>query len=521
MEENEKDTFSAQQVFKNINEVIPYIGPFGKFQKLLTGIFCIMIIPGTYQILIMYFGALSPAWKCAANSSVCLNKVGNKTLPNTNAARCAMARKDWDFSEPAAFSIRTQFDIYCDKEWIVHLITSLFFLSWAIGAVVLGWVADTYGRKIVLFPSIGMVMLFGFISAFSPNVTILIICRIVIGFFTPGTGVQMVVLLAEFVSTKYRPAAVTIVWFFFSVALCLLGLKAYYIREWKILFIVVSAPYILVVLFFRVVPESIRWLHVHGKNEELVEAFHRIARWNKRPLPEGFTILPHQIKPGRKVTPLELFKTKRMMVKTLVQGFGWLVNGLVYFGLSLAADDLGGSLYRNYVLLSAVEFPANLSTIYLCEKIGRKKTTAGTMVLGSIACVTVAFIPSTGTARIIRVLLGILGKCFITISFSAIYTWSLEIYPTDIRAQGMGFLQIASRIGAASSPWIAKGLKSLHTAAPFLVMSIVTFVSAILLLLLPETKGVPAKDSSFEEEDEAEPLEEVGFVSNEKEMIVS
>ena len=63
----------------------------------------------------------------------------------------------------------------------------------------------------------------------------------------------MVVLLSEFVSTKYRPAVVTIVWFFFSIALCLLGLKAYFIREWKLLFIAVSAPYILVVLFFRLV----------------------------------------------------------------------------------------------------------------------------------------------------------------------------------------------------------------------------------------------------------------------------
>lgn len=124
------------------------------------------------------------------------------------------------------------------------------------------------------------------------------------------------------------------------------------------------------------------------------------------------------------------------------------------------------------------------------------------LILG-IACIAVAFIPSTGSIKLVRVVFGILGKCCITISFSAIYTWSLEIYPTDIRAQGIGFLQIASRIGAGSSPWVAKGLKVLHYTAPFILMGSMTLVSAILLLFLPETKGVPTKDTSGVEEEES------------------
>lgn len=304
-------------MFRNINEVIPVIGPFGKFQKLLTFSFCIMILPATFQILIMYFGALNPDWKCAANSTVCTS---NGTFPSSNKDRCSMDRSDWDFDQPIGFSIITQFDIYCDKEWIIHFTTTIFFFAWAVGAVVLGWVADNYGRKIVLFPSVIIVIVIGFISAFSPNIVFFVICRFIIGFFTPGTGVQMVVLLSEFVSTKYRPAAVTLVWFFFSVALCLLGLKAYFIRDWKILFIVNSIPYIFVVLFFKFVPESIRWLHLHSKTQQLLGVFNKIASWNKKEMPENFFIVPYESARTKKASPIDLFNTRRMCVESFIQG---------------------------------------------------------------------------------------------------------------------------------------------------------------------------------------------------------
>ena len=53
----------------------------------------------------------------------------------------------------------------------------------------------------------------------------------------------------------------------------------------------------------------------------------------------------------------------------------------------------------------------------------------------------------------------------------------------------MGLLQISSRIGSASAPWVSKGLKSVHHAVPFLVMGVSSFIATALMFLLPETKG--------------------------------
>ena len=42
--------------------------------------------------------------------------------------------------------------------------------------------------------------------------------------------------------------------------------------------------------------------------------------------------------------------------------------GLVYYGVALAADDLGGEIYRDYILASLLEFPASFLAIYLCNR---------------------------------------------------------------------------------------------------------------------------------------------------------
>ena len=40
----------------------------------------------------------------------------------------------------------------------------------------------------------------------------------------------------------------------------------------------------------------------------------------------------------------------------------------MFYGVSFAAGDLGGSMYRDYILASVVDFPAIILAIYLCNK---------------------------------------------------------------------------------------------------------------------------------------------------------
>ena len=106
-----------------------------------------------------------------------------------------------------------------------------------------------FGRLKVLFPSVAVMIIVGFLSAFSPNFWVFLTTRIIVGFFKPGAGLLMFIMASEFVGERYRPLCGIILWTAFTLALVLLGVQAYFICSWKTLFIVCTAPYIFVLAF--------------------------------------------------------------------------------------------------------------------------------------------------------------------------------------------------------------------------------------------------------------------------------
>ncbi|CAH3146155.1 unnamed protein product, partial [Porites evermanni] len=87
-----------------------------------------------------------------------------------------------------------------------------------------------------------------------------------------------------------------------------------------------------------------------------------------------------------------------------------------------------------------------------------------------------------------RVALGSLGKMFITTSFDSVYVFSAELFPTVVRNSGMGMVSVASRIGAASSPFVVQ-MTRINSVLPFAVMGALSFIGAIMCWVLPETQG--------------------------------
>ena len=60
------------------------------------------------------------------------------------------------------------------------------------------------------------------------------------------------------------------------------------------------------------------------------------------------------------------------------------------------------------------------------------------------------------------------------------------------------FIQVCTRIGTASSPWIANELKAIHENAPYVTMGLVSLLAFILMFYLQETKGVKTTDTDVE-----------------------
>merc|ERR1740124_1935587 len=104
-------------------------------------------------------------------------------------------------------------------------------------------------------------------------------------------------------------------------------------------------------------------------------------------------------------------------------------------------------------------------------------------------------------------------------SLDVIYTWTLEMYPTNCRAEAMGFQQFVNKLGAASAPWVSKGLKSIHPVAPFIMMSVVGILASALAILLPETRGVCMCDTGDEMVDVEK--DELMLINNSEQSVVN
>ena len=150
-----------------------------------------------------------------------------------------------------SFLFFQQFDLVCDKHFLAWLANSILYFGWAFGAIILGAIADKKGRRSVLFPSVFMIIVFTFGMAFAHRLWLVVFCRFFVGFFEGGAGLSMFVLSTELVGPKRRAFAATLVWFYFSAALMIMGLKAFFIRDWRLLVIVCSIPWIFVMVFYK------------------------------------------------------------------------------------------------------------------------------------------------------------------------------------------------------------------------------------------------------------------------------
>ncbi|XP_066922983.1 solute carrier family 22 member 3-like, partial [Clytia hemisphaerica] len=300
----------------NVDDFLDVVGEYGCFQKLLTVLLGIMLFPFALNNFMIVFTAVDPEWRCVANSSICHF---NRTFSPQDIRRCQMRRSDWEYTQTNEFSIVTAFDLACGKGWMVNLAQSVVFLGAIIGAIFLGWYSDNYGRKKVVFVCCFLITLMNFLSSFMPSIIWFIVLRFCSGFFTPSVPC-LFVMLTEFVGNKKRAFAGNLFWQFYSVALCALSLKAYFITSWKILIWTCSLPYFILMVIYRFVPESVRWLRLKEKADKAVEIFQRIAKWNRRQLDSSMTLskVVSDTEVESKTNPFDLFWPKEIAATTLL-----------------------------------------------------------------------------------------------------------------------------------------------------------------------------------------------------------
>ncbi|XP_075677374.1 organic cation transporter protein-like [Dermatophagoides pteronyssinus] len=402
-------------------------------------------------------------------------------------------------------TIVTDYKLHCNDEWFVQLIQSLFFFGVLVGAIVNGILADKYGRRIIFIIYSPITTLCILLSIFAPNLSIYAFSLFIKGICVAGIYQSAFTLGIECLDGKWRfwlGNSYSVIFASGAIYACLC---AWWLRSWRLMEISNLFPAIFMLPYPLILSESIRWQFSAGKIQQALRQITVAANKNNVDIPDDLfqSFLIESEKPINEktcdqqqsnVSIMDLFGHKLIRKWTITFLYIWFTNALVYYGLSFLASDINQNIYLSMVLLMIVEFPGVLVASYLGD-FTRKYVLMGIMITGGCSCIISSFL----SAGNLKMWLAILGKMSISGSFSLIYVYSAEIFPTILRITGLGMCSFCSRFGAMSAPYLLQ-LHLFGDSFPFRVIGIITLLAGIVSILLPETKGKKLPDTLAEVE---------------------
>ncbi|KAM8772701.1 solute carrier family 22 member 7-like isoform 1-T1 [Acanthopagrus schlegelii] len=395
-------------------------------------------------------------------------------------------------------TLATEWDLVCDKRRLNKTSATIFFIGVMLGAAVFGYLSDRFGRKKALLVSYVTSTVFGFTSAFSSNFTMFAVMRFFTGLGLSGSSMVTVVLSVEWVDIKHRTAVGILMSMDWSISTALFSLVAYCVNDWRYLTATVTCPMCLAIICLWWLPESARWLISNGKVESAHFYLTKCAKVNGREQfmtdlkPEVLSKVIVVENENKKYSFLDLVRTPRMRRLALLTGIVWFAVACTYYGLSLNIEGFGVNIYLTQFIFGTIEVPGKALIYFTVKKIGRRFSQAGSLVLTGLCVLCNIFIPRD--YGVFRTAVGALGKMLAEAAFTALYLYTIELYPTVMRQNGMGYCSFLARIGVALSPLIQL-LEEVWGKLPSTIFTLVTFAGALSASFLPETKNIRLPES--------------------------
>ncbi|EDL83056.1 rCG44895, isoform CRA_b [Rattus norvegicus] len=296
----------------------------------------------------------------------------------------------WVYDTPGS-SIVTEFNLVCGDAWKVDLFQSCVNLGFFLGSLVVGYIADRFGRKLCLLVTTLVTSVSGVLTAVAPDYTSMLLFRLLQGMVSKGSWVSGYTLITEFVGSGYRRTTAILYQMAFTVGLVGLAGVAYAIPDWRWLQLAVSLPTFLFLLYYWFVPESPRWLLSQKRTTRAVRIMEQIAQKNGKVPPADLKMLCLEEDASEKRSPsfADLFRTPNlrnlgMMVCSALCDLGGIFTPFMVFRLMevwqalplILFGVLGLTAGAMTLLLPETKGVALPETIEEAENLGRRKSKA-------------------------------------------------------------------------------------------------------------------------------------------------
>ena len=258
-----------------------------------------------------------------------------------------------------------------------------------VGNLIAGPLSDQIGRKPSLLIAALLFITTGLMCAFANNIETFIVGRVVGGL---GVGIAILVapvFIAEIAPAKKRGWLVS-----FNQLLIVIGLSAAYfsnyfilktvedpLTNWRWMLGVEIIPALLYFIAVLFIPESPRWLIMHGKDEQAIKVLSRVGDEeyaNKEYIEIKKTVLTEK-KVSIATQAKELFTKKMKLILIIGFGLGILqqfsgINAILYYAPMVFESAGGGrdTAFMQAIVLGVVFVIMTIVAMFLIDRLGRK-----------------------------------------------------------------------------------------------------------------------------------------------------
>lgn len=394
---------------------------------------------------------------------------------------------------------------------VLGLLLSAALVGMAVGALVLGPVADKVGRRPTVLVSVALAAIGPALVAVSGSALEVGIWRFVTGLGVGGVLVCTTVIVSEYSSARWRGLAVSIYAAGFGVGATLGGLAAVSLQEgfgWRGVFVagaLLSA--IVLVALIAVLPESIDFLRVRARQKDRAR-ISQLARRMGHDLDAVDAELarnPHAARDGMEAAGRigGLFRGARRRRTLLLWAAFFCTMFGFYFANSwtptlLETSGLSREQSANLGMMVALGGAVGSVLFGLCASRWAARTVLVWFLLSSAATMTV-LIAATALMPVAFVI-GVLIGALINGCIAGLYTLAPAQYGPRLRSTGVGWAIGVGRAGAILAPLAAGALLDLAWTPAQLYGAVagVVVLGAAAVFLLPRPAPEPAPESPVE-----------------------
>ena len=340
-----------------------------------------------------------------------------------------------------------------------------------IGALFFGQLTDRFGRKKLFMITLGVYLLGTVLTAFSMSPLWYFACRALTGAGIGGEYAAINSAIDELIPAKYRgriDIAINGSFWIGAGAGALLTIplldptKVNPELGWRGAFALGAVLALGVLLVRRNVPESPRWLFIHGREEEGEQIVREIEAavvkdtgQKLSEVSESLTIRQRKTIPLTTIakTVFTLYPKRTVLCLSLFIGQAFLYNAFFFtYGDSLSTFlDVKQTGYY-IAAFAASNFLGALLLGSLFDTVGRVRMIAGTYIVSGALLAVAGFMLGDLTAMTLTIF-GMVIFFFASAGASAAYLTASEVFPMETRALCIAFFYaIGTAVGGISGP---------------------------------------------------------------------